>query len=144
MVADPFAESRPRVNDFFRRLYLTLINRYPGFWNLFYVTCHHLPLIEKSVFVHQPAYLRVRELIEIHRPKVVVLTFPVYAHLIARLGEPFERLDVGRVKSISGAGLGLSITKSLLAMLGGQCKIESTEGAGTTVTIMVPAGAARG
>ena len=85
VVADPFAESRPRVNDFFRRLYLTLINRYPGFWNLFYVTCHHLPLIEKSVFVHQPAYLRVRQLIEIHQPQVVVLTFPVYAHLIARL-----------------------------------------------------------
>ena len=85
VVADPFAESRPKVNDFFRRLYLTLINRYPGFWNLFYVTCHHLPLIEKTVFVHQPAYLRIRELLERHRPKVVVLTFPVYAHLLNRL-----------------------------------------------------------
>ena len=85
VVADPFAESRPRVNDFFRRLYLTLINRYPGFWNLFYVTCHHLPLIEKTVFVHQPAYLRIQDLLREHRPKVVVLTFPVYAHLISRL-----------------------------------------------------------
>ncbi|NDE85194.1 MAG: hypothetical protein EB056_04090 [Verrucomicrobia bacterium] len=85
VVADPFAESRPKMNDFFRRLYLTLINRYPGFWNLFYITCHHFPLIEKTVFVHQPAYLRIRELLETHRPKVVVLTFPVYAHLLDRL-----------------------------------------------------------
>ena len=91
IVADPFAESRPRINDFFRRLYLTLINRYPGFWNLFYVTCHHLPLIEKTVFVHQPAYLSIRKLLEIHRPKVVVLTFPVYAHLIARLPQTLRQ-----------------------------------------------------
>ena len=84
-VADPFAESRPKLNDFFRRLYLTLINRYPHFWNLFYVACHHLPLIENTLFVNQPAYLRLRQIIETLRPRVIVLTFPVYAHLIARL-----------------------------------------------------------
>ena len=39
IVADPFAESRPKMNDFFRRLYLTLINRYPHAWNLFYLAC---------------------------------------------------------------------------------------------------------
>lgn len=85
VVADPFAESRPQLNDFFRRLYLTLINRYPSFWNLFYVLCHRLPLIESTVFFHLPALTRIRQLLEIHRPQVVVLTFPVYAHLIARL-----------------------------------------------------------
>jgi processive 1,2-diacylglycerol beta-glucosyltransferase len=73
IVADPFAESRPKMNDFFRRLYLTLINRYPHAWNLFYLACHHLPIIEKT------------HLIETHRPKVVALTFPVYSHYIALL-----------------------------------------------------------
>ena len=91
VVADPFAESRPRINDFFRRFYLTLINRYPRAWNLFYVICHHFPLIEKTVFVHQLAYLRIRQLIEAHHPKVIVLTFPVYAHLIRWLPENIRK-----------------------------------------------------
>jgi processive 1,2-diacylglycerol beta-glucosyltransferase len=85
VVADPFAESRPKLNDFFRRLYLTLINRYPHLWNLFYLACHHLPLIENTLFTNRPAYLQLRSLIETHRPKVIALTFPVYAHLIAWL-----------------------------------------------------------
>ena len=85
VVADPFAESQPALNDFARRLYLSLINRAPHAWNLFYATCHRLPLIEKSLFVHGAARRRLEELLRTHRPKVVVLTFPVYAHLIARL-----------------------------------------------------------
>ncbi|NBR72276.1 MAG: galactosyldiacylglycerol synthase, partial [Proteobacteria bacterium] len=85
VVADPFAESRPALNDFFRRLYLTLINRYPHAWSLFYLACHHVPLIEKTLFTNRPAYLRIRELIETHRPKVIALTFPVYSHFIALL-----------------------------------------------------------
>ena len=85
VVADPFAESQPALNDFARRLYITLINRAPHAWNLFYVACHHLPLIEKTVFIHAAAQRRVEELLRQHQPKVVVLSFPVYAHLIARL-----------------------------------------------------------
>jgi processive 1,2-diacylglycerol beta-glucosyltransferase len=85
VVADPFAESKPALNDFARRLYLSLINRAPHAWNLFYATCHRLPLIENSLFVHGAAQRRVEDLLRTHRPKVVVLTFPVYAHLIARL-----------------------------------------------------------
>jgi processive 1,2-diacylglycerol beta-glucosyltransferase len=85
VVADPFAESKPALNDFARRLYLSLINRAPHAWNLFYATCHRLPLIENTLFFHGAAQRRVEELLRIHRPRVVVLTFPVYAHLIARL-----------------------------------------------------------
>ncbi|NDA09733.1 MAG: hypothetical protein EBZ53_00845 [Verrucomicrobia bacterium] len=85
VVADPFAESKPALNDFARRLYLTLINRAPHAWNLFYAACHRLPVIENSLFLHGAAQRRVEELLRIHKPKVVVLSFPVYAHLIARL-----------------------------------------------------------
>ena len=85
VVADPFAESKPALNDFTRRLYLTLINRCPRIWNLFFSACHHLPLIESSLFLHGAALRRVEERLRNHRPKVVVLSFPVYAHLIARL-----------------------------------------------------------
>jgi len=85
VVADPFAESKPALNDFARRLYLTLINRAPHAWNLFYAACHRLPIIENTLFLHGPAQTRLEELLRTHRPKVVVLSFPVYAHLIARL-----------------------------------------------------------
>jgi len=85
IVADPFAESRPALNDFARRLYLSLINRAPRAWNIFYAACHRLPLIESTLFLHGAAQKRVEELLRAHRPKVVVLSFPVYAHLIARL-----------------------------------------------------------
>lgn len=91
VVADPFAESRPRLNEFFRRLYLTLINRHPVLWNLFYVLCHHLPLIERTVFFHRPALLQIQKLLATHRPRVVVLTFPVYAHLIRHLPQNIRR-----------------------------------------------------
>ena len=85
IVADPFAEARPALNDFSRRLYISLINRAPRAWNLFYTACHRLPLIESTVFLHGDAQKRVEELLRTHRPRVVVLSFPVYAHLIARL-----------------------------------------------------------
>ena len=85
VVADPFAESKPALNDFTRRFYITLINRSPRIWNLFFSACHRWPLIESSLFLHGAARRRVEELIRNHRPKVVVLSFPVYAHLIARL-----------------------------------------------------------
>lgn len=85
IVADPFAEARPKLNEFSRRLYLSLINRAPAAWNLFYTACHRFPLIETSLMLHGAARKKMEEQILRHRPKVVVLTFPVYAHLIAGL-----------------------------------------------------------
>ena len=91
VVADPFAEARPGPNEFARRLYLSLINRAPRIWNLFYVACHRLPLIETGIFLHAAAQRRVEELLQSHQPKVVVLSFPVYAHLIARLSPALRK-----------------------------------------------------
>lgn len=52
--------------------------------------------------------------------------------------ERFKRLDTG-INSINrGHGLGLSITKSLLDVLGGNIDIVSTKGEGSTFTINIP------
>jgi signal transduction histidine kinase len=52
--------------------------------------------------------------------------------------ERFKRLDTG-INSINrGHGLGLSITKALLDVLGGEITIESQKGEGSTFTIYVP------
>lgn len=52
--------------------------------------------------------------------------------------ERFKRLDSG-INSINrGHGLGLSITKALLDVLGGHIEIDSTKGEGSTFTINLP------
>lgn len=52
--------------------------------------------------------------------------------------ERFRRLDTGINSINQGHGLGLSITKALLDMLGGRINIESQKGEGSTFTIVLP------
>jgi PAS domain S-box-containing protein len=57
---------------------------------------------------------------------------------IAAALEPFRQLDGSLARRFEGAGLGLSISKSLVELHGGQLSIESAPGRGTTVTISLP------
>jgi len=61
---------------------------------------------------------------------------------IPRLGERFYRVDKTRSRELGGTGLGLSIVKHLLKAHGGELKIESFRGRGTTVTLAFPVSAA--
>ncbi|MGZ5935781.1 MAG: PAS domain-containing sensor histidine kinase [Rhizomicrobium sp.] len=58
---------------------------------------------------------------------------------VAAALEPFRQLDRSLARRFEGAGLGLSITKSLVELHGGVLLIESAVGSGTTVTIVLPA-----
>lgn len=53
--------------------------------------------------------------------------------------EPFRQLDGSLARRFEGAGLGLSIAKSLVELHGGTLRIASAVGKGTTVTIALPA-----
>ena len=55
-----------------------------------------------------------------------------------RIFEPFSQLDGSHVRRHGGAGLGLSIVRRLVALLGGELSLESVEGAGTTVFVSLP------
>ncbi len=57
---------------------------------------------------------------------------------IEKLGRPFEQVENQFTKSKGGSGLGLAISKSLVDLHGGSLTIDSKEGVGTTVTVMIP------
>ncbi|MCH5186074.1 MAG: hypothetical protein J1F64_08115, partial [Oscillospiraceae bacterium] len=57
---------------------------------------------------------------------------------IHRLFDKFERFDITLNRNIEGTGLGMSITKELIYLMGGEIKVESTYGAGSLFTVIIP------
>jgi len=57
---------------------------------------------------------------------------------IQRLAQPFEQIDSQHSRKHEGTGLGLALSKSLVELHGGNFKIESVLGQGTTVTFTLP------
>ncbi|HEX7307211.1 GAF domain-containing sensor histidine kinase [Lentzea sp.] len=58
--------------------------------------------------------------------------------------EPFVRLDAGMRNGAKGAGLGLAITRGIVASHGGTIAVTETSAAGTTFTLELPVAAPRG
>ena len=59
---------------------------------------------------------------------------------IERLFVSFERLDEVRNHNIEGTGLGISIVKSLLSMMGSRLQVESTYGEGSKFSFVIEQG----
>jgi len=57
---------------------------------------------------------------------------------LERLYTPFERAEDVRVSKTQGTGLGMTITRSIIQMMGGSIQVESEEGKGTRFTVHVP------
>lgn len=64
----------------------------------------------------------------------------------AHIFEPFSRADDSRISTITGTGLGMTIVKNLVTMMGGEIRVESEYGRGSrfTVTLCLAKGTAAG
>src|SRR5436305_3811672 len=61
---------------------------------------------------------------------------------LPRIFERFYRADKSRSSEQSGTGLGLSIVKHIAQLHGGSVKAKSEPGKGTTISVVLPVGAA--
>lgn len=59
---------------------------------------------------------------------------------LPRITERFYRVEKGRSREMGGTGLGLSIANEMINSLGGNLKVESVFGKGTTITLLFKTG----
>ena len=57
---------------------------------------------------------------------------------VQRIFQPFEQADASIAKRFGGTGLGMSITRNLIMLMGGQIQVESEPGVGTTCIVDLP------
>jgi PAS domain S-box-containing protein len=57
----------------------------------------------------------------------------------ASVFEPFVQVDMSRTRRSEGTGLGLAISRDLARGMGGDLRVRSQEGAGSTFTLTLPA-----
>jgi signal transduction histidine kinase len=57
---------------------------------------------------------------------------------LPRLFRPFAQVDTGLTRRHGGTGLGLYISRRLVAMLGGHIEVESAPSAGSTFSVVLP------
>jgi two-component system phosphate regulon sensor histidine kinase PhoR len=67
----------------------------------------------------------------------------IEAQHLPRLTERFYRVDSGRSRETGGTGLGLAIVKHVVQRHGGELRIDSAPGAGSTFRVVFPANRVR-
>ncbi|MCI9129990.1 MAG: response regulator [Eggerthellaceae bacterium] len=60
------------------------------------------------------------------------------AEFLKRIFQPFERANATGAHAMDGTGLGMTITKNLVELIGGGIKVESEEGVGSEFIITLP------
>jgi signal transduction histidine kinase/ActR/RegA family two-component response regulator len=78
------------------------------------------------------------------RMRVVDTGIGMTQEQMSRLFQPFTQADTSTTRRFGGTGLGLTITKRLAQMLGGDVTVQSEPGRGSTFTLTVETGPLKG
>ena len=70
-----------------------------------------------------------------HHINVIDTGEGISAQHLPRIFERFYRTDTARSRELGGTGLGLAIVKHLARLHGGEVKVESSPGIGSTFTV---------
>lgn len=58
--------------------------------------------------------------------------------MLNKVFEPFRQVEGGAIRTFGGPGIGLSIAKAYVELMGGKISLSSTVNIGTTITINIP------
>ena len=58
--------------------------------------------------------------------------------------QEFTQADSSTTREYGGTGLGLTISKHLVSLMGGELEVTSVEGEGSTIRVRLPVGEGRG
>jgi signal transduction histidine kinase len=71
---------------------------------------------------------------------IIMIGIGIAPAMITTLFTPYSQASHSISRQHGGSGLGLSIVKRLVELMGGHISVASTEGKGTTMTIDLPFG----
>ncbi len=112
-----------------RQILLNLIGNAIKFTDKGYVK-----LKVNAILKTQPVKSKSKELIDLEI-EVTDTGIGISKSFISRVFDSFSQQDETIIKNIGGTGLGLTITKRLTEMMGGDIKVNSMEGKGSTFNI---------
>lgn len=84
--------------------------------------------------------IKIREVLHLHKPSFIVEVsdtgIGMDREFMTKLFTPYSREQ--RLSSVQGTGLGMSIVKNVVNIMGGDIKVKSTLNVGTTFTLNLP------